>query len=114
MTERSSVRAMPVSGKAFVKAAMTALDVDTQADLVRVLRLGLAQSKVSRWFNGRNDPDYESVMAVLETCGWLTEDARLRLAQAETEEGERGLADVPRSVPKAASPKRRQATGGTQ
>lgn len=88
---------MQVSGPAFVRAVIDKLGLEDnprQASrdpwlkganaLADELRLGSnGYQRVWRWLVGRSTPEYEPTLAMLDRCGWLTEEARRSLVEAE-------------------------------
>src|SRR4051812_19249298 len=60
----------------FVRLVKERLGVEQPSEIAR--KLGLtdygAPQRVRRWINGRNGPDYEGTMAMLQAAGWLSMD----------------------------------------
>ena len=81
----------------FVRAVMAKLGYTPQerAKFARAMKFNLTADnpsrKVKNWLQGRNGPDYEATMAMLEATGWLSPDAEeyLRAAMEEATKAER-------------------------
>lgn len=62
-----------------VAAAVAKLGSENAAELAKAIGLpglGKAEARARRWIQGRNEPDYEGTVRLLEYVGWLRVDEK--------------------------------------
>lgn len=103
----------PPSPRVFVMAVAHALGLDPKQKTALAKALNLpphhASKRVTRWLEGGTGPDYDGMIAMLTSAGWLTEDAWAHLRAAE-EQAQRAE-DQARRLGSEQLPPEKRATG---